>query len=93
MDVYFMCLPSVLSMDDPLSWVCNVSAFNVDDKWTGWYWELTQFKIEVVGLVQGVTKLMIILLSFVTFIKTTPIELTKNGVDSSHLGKICCCLF
>ena len=49
----------------------------------------TQFQIEGEGLVQGITKLITILFTFVTLNKTMPIELTKNGVDSSFLGSKC----
>ena len=38
---------------------------------------MTQFQIEGGGLVQGVTKVITILLTFVTLNKTMPIELTK----------------
>ena len=40
------------------------------------------------GLVQGVTKLITILLTFVTLNKNMPIELTKNRVESSNLGSV-----
>ena len=49
---------------------------------------MTQFQIEGGGLVHGVTKLITILFTFVTLNKSMPIDLTKNGVDSSYLGGI-----
>ena len=48
----------------------------------------TQFQIEDGGLVQGVTKLITILLTFVIFNKTMPIKSTKKVVDSWYLGRI-----
>ena len=49
---------------------------------------MTQFQVEGGSLVQCVTKLIKIVLTFVTLNKTMPIELENNGFDSSYLGSV-----